>query len=131
MKWLSRRHAEDNRNAACVDDAGGNPMLVIRSGERPVMKREVRTIIESVVRERFADAAIESVRIVEDEDSDGDAVFRVTVILDAGQGTLDPHKTASIVRHLRHKLIERHEEGFPIMTFVSKAEDKGLATEAA
>lgn len=90
---------------------------------------DARTIIERTVRERFGDALVSSVRVVRETDHDGDEIFRVTVVFD-GDRPLDAHKTSSIVRHIRHKLIERDENTFPIFAFVSKA-DAGLNTEAA
>lgn len=85
---------------------------------------DILGIIEGTVRERFG-AQISSVRVTKETDHDGDDIFRVTVVYD-GTVPLDAHKTSGIVRHTRHKLIERNEHTFPIFAFVSKA-DAGAA----
>lgn len=90
---------------------------------------DILSLIERTVRERFGDAVIHSVNVTRDADNDGDAVFRVTVVFDS-KTPLDAHKTSGIVRHTRHKLIEREEFAFPIFDFVSKAE-AGKVTAAA
>jgi hypothetical protein len=89
-------------------------------------------VIEAVIRERFVDAGIEAVRVNKETDYDGDAIFRVTVVFNPKDNhPLDAHKTASITRHIRHKLLEEHEEAFPILAFVSKADAVGAGSAAA
>jgi len=90
---------------------------------------DILGIIERTVRERFGDGLISSVRVVRETDHDGDDVFRVTVVFDS-KSPLDAHKTSGIVRHIRHRLIERDEHTFPIVAFVSKA-DAGKNAAAA
>lgn len=85
------------------------------------MKPEIVELIEATVRERFAGVEIESVSVEEDTDFDGETVFRVRVVFNHN-GPLDAHKTSGIVRHLRHRLVERHEGAFPIVAFVSKTD---------
>jgi len=92
---------------------------------------EVEALIDRVVRERFKDVAIQSVAVSKDTDYEDQAVFRVTVIFDK-RGPLDAHKTAGIVRHLRHSLLDELQEStFPIVAFVSKSDAARMGTEAA
>ena len=85
----------------------------------------------ATIRDEFADAAIESVRVVEALDYQDDRVFKVTVVFDK-KGGLDPHKTVAIVRHLREALKDKGDRlPFPIVYFVSKADAASLKPEAA
>ena len=92
------------------------------------MKDEIVRTIEGVIRERFSDTTIVSIVVTEDSDFDGEPVFMIRVVFDS-KTPLDAHKTAGIVRHIRHKLLEMEEEAFPIMAFVSKAEIPVLTSQ--
>ncbi|MFN3536452.1 MAG: hypothetical protein ACK4Y4_03300 [Brevundimonas sp.] len=94
------------------------------------MDVEISKLIESVVRDRFGDGVISSVRVTEDTDHDGDRIFAVTVVFE-GKGPLDDEKTATVIRHIRHKLREHREETFPIISFMSKNDAAGISAEAA
>jgi hypothetical protein len=96
-----------------------------------IVKREIAEIIESVIRERLTGVDIDRVQINEETDYDGDAVFRIMVVFDNKKAPLDSQKTSGIVRHIRHKLLERQETAFPIFAFVSKSDAAGIKTEAA
>jgi len=87
-------------------------------------------LIESVVRKHFADAVIDSVRVEKEAEYEDDTVFRVTVIFQ-GKGTLDAGKTSGITRHVRHALLEKREDRFPIFSFVSRADAAGMKPAAA
>jgi hypothetical protein len=92
---------------------------------------EIQELIDRVVRERFKDVVIQSVTVSKDTDYDDETVFRVTVVFDQ-KGPLDAQKTAGLVRHLRHSLIEELEEStFPIVAFISKSDAARMGTEAA
>jgi hypothetical protein len=90
-------------------------------------REQIDSIIEAVVRDRFADVQIESVSINPETDYDGDLVFRVTVVFDSEAGRLDAHKTAGITRHIRHRLLAEKEDAFPILTFMSKRDAAAAA----
>ena len=98
--------------------------------EQAVSMDEIKTIIERVVRERLADGNIQDVTVVRETDYQDEAVFRVTVVF-YREGPLDPYKTAGLVRHIRHALLDREESTFPIVAFVSKAEAAGMRPAAA
>lgn len=98
--------------------------------EQAVSMDEIKTIIERVVRERLADGNIQDVIVVRETDYQDESVFRVTIVFDR-KGPLDPYKTAGLVRHIRHALLDREESTFPIVAFVSKAEAAGMRPAAA
>ena len=87
-------------------------------------RETVRDLIDSTVRERLAGTRINDVRVVEGKDDEGDDVIFVTVIYDQ-KGGLDASKTATIVRHIRHKISDP-TIGFPIITYVSKSDAASL-----
>lgn len=96
-----------------------------------VLMEKIEALVDRVVRERFKGVPIQSVRVVKDTDYEDEAVFRVTVVFDQ-KGPLDAQRSAGLVRHLRHALIDELEEStFPIVAFVSKSEAAGMGTEAA
>jgi len=95
------------------------------------MNQALEDIISGIVRARFADAEIESIGIEPDKDSDGDPILRVTVVFSSDMAELEPSKLAGLVRHVRPKLIEQHEPGFPIFRFVSKRDNDRIRHEAA
>lgn len=95
------------------------------------MTNDIKQIIESVVRERLSDARILNVEIEEDEDYDGDIVYRVMVVYDHENGLVDAQKAAGLARHTRSRLGERNVFNFPIFRFVSQSDAKKLKAAAA
>ena len=95
------------------------------------MSAEIKAIIESVVRERLADAQIQKVIVKEDKDYEGDRIFRVMIVFDATKGKLDSHRISGLARHLRSKLEETDAFSHPIFRFVSQSDAKKLLPEAA
>lgn len=87
--------------------------------------------IAAVVRERFADALIDSVTVEADEDSDGDPILRITVVFESEIADLETHRLTGLARHVRPSLIERREAGFPIFRFMTKRDSDRLRHEAA
>ncbi len=95
------------------------------------MSDDLNAAIEAVVRERLAEANVQNVVVTEDQDVDGDRIYRVLVIYDGQTGKLDAHRTSGLARHLRSKL-ERYEAfTHPVFRFVSHADAKKLKPEAA
>jgi hypothetical protein len=92
----------------------------------------IATLIETVIRDRLGNRAVEHVRVEPDRDFDGDSIFRVTVVLsDEDERNLDARRALGTTRHIRHKLIEANETGFPILSFVAKSEMPDMRPEAA
>lgn len=95
------------------------------------MRDDVKHIIEEVVRDRLNGASVERVLVSEDEDSEGDRIFRVMVVFDSSKGKLDSHRTIGLARHLRAKLEDRGAFLHPVFRFVSSADAKKVIPEAA
>jgi hypothetical protein len=113
-----------------VDPSAAFVVCSAPDGKDVAMTDDIAHLIEDVVRERFADVNIQSVLVVKDTDYQDEAVFRVTVVFDH-DGPLDSRKTAGLVRHIRHRLLERQESTFPIVTFVSKSDAARMSPAAA
>jgi hypothetical protein len=92
---------------------------------------QLKRTIEEVVRDRIGDAIVESVEVLEDADSEGDAILRVRVVFDSSQGRPDTREVAGLVRHLRLRLDAEQEPRFPLMSFVSRKDVRKLSPEAA
>lgn len=87
-------------------------------------------LIEELVRTRLKGVEIDSVRVGETEDSEGDPCLEVTVIFQA-RSALDAAKVASMLRHVRSQLSDKlSEKRFPIISYISKADAKKLGIEA-
>lgn len=95
------------------------------------MKEDIEAIIDSVVRDRLADARIQRVVVEEDEDSEGDRVFRIMVVFDATRGKLEAHRISGLARHLRSRLETVNEFAYPIFRFVSEADARKIVPAAA
>lgn len=80
---------------------------------------EVTKAVSAMVKERFSDAAIESVSVQPDFDSDGDPILRVVIVFTTREEELDRTKMVGLARHLRSKLDDLNAEGFPLVSFVS------------
>jgi hypothetical protein len=79
------------------------------------------SVIEGVVRERFSGSVIDLVDVRPDEDSDGDRIFRVTVVFDGANGAgIDPGKVPGLVRLIRSSLEGEAADRFPLVRFISR-----------
>lgn len=95
------------------------------------MALSLEEIVSELVRERFADTEIDSIKVEADRDSDGDPILRITVVFDSEVAKLESSKLAGLARHMRPKLEERSEPGFPIFRFLSKRDSERLRHAAA
>lgn len=93
----------------------------------------VRHVIEDTIREQLEGAVIDSVKVYEDFDHDGDPILRVFVIYDDKASKLDTGKTVGMVRHIWKKLEERAvaEDRFPIISYISRSDAKRLNAATA
>lgn len=87
--------------------------------------------ISGIVKERFADAVIESIEVSPDLDSDGDRILRVTVVFESEIASLEPSKLAGLTRHVRPRIENLRDAAFPIFRFISKRDNDRLKHEAA
>lgn len=95
------------------------------------MKQDIKTLIESVVRQRLGEARVQKVIVKEDEDNEGDRILRVMVVFDGSKGSLDAHKMSGLARHLRAKMEEHDAFLHPVFRFVSQKEAKKVLSAAA
>lgn len=95
------------------------------------MAVSLEEIVSQIVRQRFSDAEIDSIKVEPDQDSDGDRILRITVVFASEIAKLESRKLAGLARHMRPKLEERKEAGFPIFRFLSKRDSERLGHAAA
>jgi hypothetical protein len=99
-----------------------------------VVDNTVRDAITEVVRARFVDANITSVKIEPAEDSDGDPVLEILVVFESksDKDTLDGQKMSGLTRHIMERLAEIKATGaFPLVSFMSTKDAKKLNLAAA
>lgn len=94
------------------------------------MKRPIHSEIDEIISRHFPKGAIKRVRVKKGEDHEGDPIYRVTVVYGTAR-QLDPRLTTSLTRVVRKRLSELGDEIFPVIGFVSEADDRSLKTEAA
>ncbi len=89
-------------------------------------------IVKSVVIQQFGDdAKILSVDISEDIDSDGDPILILKIVYETDSGQLNARKASGLLRHIRSRLDEIQESRFPLLSFISKADDEKNRPAAA
>jgi hypothetical protein len=97
------------------------------------MQREdkIHRIVAEVLAKDFSDVKILAINISEDIDEDGDQLINVNVVFEGTKRTLDAAKVSGLTRSVLPKLAEVKEFGFPIFSFISKADLGKLSPEAA
>ena len=97
------------------------------------ISREAVEVINEVVKSRLDDAEIASIKIDLGEDSDGDPVINIFVVVETGKKkeVLDGKKMSGVARLLMEKLFEMEVDAFPMLNFISKKDAASLNLEAA
>ena len=83
-------------------------------------------LVEAVIRRQFSDATIHSVTVKPDVDHDGDAILRVTVVVQDDNERLDPEKVVGTLSLLWSELGDARIESFPIVSYMTKSDAAGL-----
>lgn len=86
-------------------------------------------LVATVIRRQFSDASIHDVAVKPDVDHDGDAILRVTVVVEK-EVKMDSGKMLGLVRHLRPELAEVGIENFPVVSYMTKADAAKLNLES-
>jgi hypothetical protein len=91
---------------------------------------DIEALVKKVIEQRLSDdARILSVKVIENDDEDGDSELILRVVFESKSAALDANKVAGLLRHLRPKLHDEiQEDRFPILSFISRKEAE---TEAA
>lgn len=92
---------------------------------------DVSAIVEAVVRERFSHDSIQSVEVAPDIDDEGDAILRITVVLNGELNPGDKLKILGLVRHIRSELYANNKNVFPMVDFVSSVDAVKMRREVA
>ena len=84
--------------------------------------KNIRELIEPVIKKHIAPAALVEMEIKEDVDHDGDPVLRILVVLDVAKGRPNRKQFLRLTPTLRNLLHARQNERFPILTYMSPEE---------
>lgn len=91
----------------------------------------ISSTVQDAVGEHFSGLTISEIQTNEGLDHDGDEVWFIRIILEAAEmDRLDTKRTTSLARILRSKLREAGSGGFPIISYIDRAELKGANAEA-
>lgn len=91
---------------------------------------ELRKKLESMIRKELAGIEIDRVDVREDVDHDGDEILRVLVVFGGSQDDLDGRRTLHAITRVHETLLDEGEVRFPIFSYVSRADAKGLKPAA-
>ncbi len=86
-------------------------------------------LVDRIVREQFSDTIVHAVRAKPGLDHDGDAILRVTVVVQDGVERLDPEKVVKTLGLLWSELGDAGNESFPIVSYRTRADDARLKHE--
>jgi hypothetical protein len=90
---------------------------------------EIDREVGSVVRDALGRDAVHKIMIARGHDSTDEGVLTIRVVL--RQGRVDPMVGSGLARLIRNRLIRLDEQRFPLVSFLSMADAKGLKAEAA
>jgi hypothetical protein len=79
------------------------------------MASDTERTIEKTIRDRLPSGAVESVRIQEQFDNDGEPIFRITVVL-KNPRSINRREMISLARHIQGAMTENR---FPLLEFLS------------
>ena len=96
-----------------------------------MVNTDTEKLIASVVNDRFPGGDIESIRIREDTDHEGDPILRIDLMVGGRARVLDPKRAISLTGDLRSRLADIGITSFPVLSFISMAEARKLRNEAA
>ncbi len=90
---------------------------------------DIDTEVRAVIRHALGSEAVHKVMIARDRDSSDEGVLTIRIVLRSGR--VDPKVASGLARHIRDRLRLLSEERFPLVSFLSMADAKGLKAEAA
>ena len=85
-------------------------------------EKKLKSIIQSVLEERFEGVEIISIDIEPDFDEYGGKILLVKVVFNAAEMKLDAEQAAGVLRHLLPKIYAAGESGFPVLSFIAASE---------
>lgn len=83
---------------------------------------QARDVIEAVLREQYADAALSVLALGPEVDGDGDEFLWVRLVYDGAPGTLDTDMTIKLNRFLQSRFEEAKVAVPPVLSFVDRSD---------
>ncbi|QJP15588.1 hypothetical protein G3545_19140 [Starkeya sp. ORNL1] len=93
--------------------------------------KKVADLVRDVFRAEFDKVEIVGINAIQDKDRDGDSILRIEVVFKGDLKNFDASKLSGATRRLIPRLSEIDESAFPLFSFLSQKEAKGMRFEAA
>lgn len=82
----------------------------------------IKDAVRETMTDQFRTVKVRDIKVNEDTDQFGDDVLRIDVVFDGK--SLNSKIIAGFVRHLRPRLYAKDEPKFPVVYFISSADQK-------
>ncbi|WOF43683.1 hypothetical protein KNJ79_01570 [Sphingopyxis indica] len=90
---------------------------------------KIKAVIERLAKEEIRDVRLYRIDMERDIDSDGESIFRIAVVVDHPEH-INSGAMTSFSRLVRNKVLD-NDGTYPLISFRSLADDKGMSSEAA
>lgn len=86
--------------------------------------KQIKKLVGETLKDDFGRIKIYEIRVHEDVIADGDIILRIDVIFEGAPKDLNANKLSSATGRLRSKLDNIKETAFPLLSFISRDEEK-------
>lgn len=93
--------------------------------------KKVADLVRDILKADFDKVEIIKIHVTDDVDRDGDDVLRIEVVFKGDPRNVDASRLSGAARKLIPRLKEIDESAFPLFSFLSQKEAKGIRFEAA
>lgn len=93
------------------------------------LERISKVVLETL-KSDFNNIEILNVKVHSDVDFEGDDILRIEVVFKGESKSVDTSMLSGAVRHIRPKLNDIGEAAFPLLSFISDKDAKGIAFAA-
>lgn len=92
--------------------------------------KKISEVVSETLKSDFNNIEILNVKVHSDVDFEGDDILRIEVVFKGEPKSVDTSMLSGAVRHIRPKLTKINEHAFPLLSFISDKEAKGMAFAA-
>jgi hypothetical protein len=92
--------------------------------------REISEVVMKTLKQDFNNIEFIDAKVHYDVDFEGDDILRIEVVFKGSPKKVDTTGLSSVVRHIRPKLKAIEEQAFPLFSFISDKEIKGMRVAA-
>ena len=80
----------------------------------------IKALVTKLVHREVRNLRLVDVLVDDEEDTDGNKLFKIDVIFEGNPNELDPRNLTSVLRHLRSTMVEQNQFAFPLLSFISQ-----------